>query len=128
MSKPKFEFLANSALPGDESGVAIWRYIEERGTDDVEIVGVGSDVTSGDVAAAEGLDEFCVGAEQFVGLGRCGVADDDSLAAAEVDDQVPRRQRRSARGRHSRRQSVRHRDRCGGSHPAAVMRSMGALR
>ena len=38
MSKPKFEFLANSALPGDESGVAIWRYIEERGTDDVEIV------------------------------------------------------------------------------------------
>lgn len=28
MSKPKFEFLANSTAPGDESGVAVWRYTD----------------------------------------------------------------------------------------------------
>ena len=38
MSKPKFEFRANSAAPDDESGVAVWRYTEERRTGDVEVV------------------------------------------------------------------------------------------
>ena len=38
MSKPKFEFLANSADQGDESGVAVWRYTDERRTGDVEVV------------------------------------------------------------------------------------------
>jgi hypothetical protein len=38
MSKPKFEFTANSAAPDDESGVAVWRYTEERRTGDVEVV------------------------------------------------------------------------------------------
>ena len=37
MSKPTFEFLANNASPGDDSGVAIWRYTEERRTGDVEV-------------------------------------------------------------------------------------------
>jgi hypothetical protein len=38
MTKPKFEFLANSAAPSDESGVAVWRYTDERRTGDVEVV------------------------------------------------------------------------------------------
>mgnify|MGYP000485242075 CR=1 FL=1 len=38
MSKPRFEFLANNASPGDESGTVIWRYTDERRTGDVEVV------------------------------------------------------------------------------------------
>ena len=38
MSKPKFEFLANSTAPDDESGVAVWRYTDDRRTGDVEVV------------------------------------------------------------------------------------------
>jgi hypothetical protein len=38
MSKPKFEFMANSGEPGDESGVAVWRYVETRRGDDVEVI------------------------------------------------------------------------------------------
>lgn len=38
MSKPKFEFLANNTAPDDESGVAVWRYTEERQSGDVEVV------------------------------------------------------------------------------------------
>jgi hypothetical protein len=38
MWKPKFEFMANSAAPEDESGVALWRYTDERRTGTVEVV------------------------------------------------------------------------------------------
>lgn len=38
MSKPKFEFFANNANRDDESGVAVWRYTDERRTGDVEVV------------------------------------------------------------------------------------------
>ena len=38
MGKPKFEFMANSAAPEDESGVAVWRYTDARPSGDVEIV------------------------------------------------------------------------------------------
>ena len=38
MSKPRFEFLANNTAEGDESGVAVWRYIDERRSGDVEVI------------------------------------------------------------------------------------------
>ena len=38
MSKPRFEFVANSAAPGDESGVAVWRYTDARRAGDAEVV------------------------------------------------------------------------------------------
>lgn len=38
MSKPKFEFLANSAAPNDESGVAVWRYTDPLRDNNTEIV------------------------------------------------------------------------------------------
>lgn len=38
MTKPTFEFRANSAAPEDRSGVAIWRYTDNHRGEDVEIV------------------------------------------------------------------------------------------
>jgi hypothetical protein len=37
-TKPKFEFTANTTELDDESGVAIWRYTDERRSGDVEVV------------------------------------------------------------------------------------------
>ena len=36
--KPVFEFSANSTAMADESGVAVWRYTDERRSGDVEVV------------------------------------------------------------------------------------------
>ena len=52
---------------------------------DVEVGVVGADVARGQVAPAERLDEPAVGAQQRLGLVGAGVADDDGLAAAEVE-------------------------------------------
>ena len=38
MGKPRFEFLANNTFGGDESGMAVWRYIDERRSGDIEVV------------------------------------------------------------------------------------------
>ena len=56
-----------------------------RLADDVHVGDVGAHVAGGDVAAAEGLDEPAVGAQQVRGLVGRRVADDDGLAAAEVE-------------------------------------------
>ena len=44
-----------------------------------------ADVLGGDVGATKGLDGAAVGAHEALGLERTGVADDDALAAAEVE-------------------------------------------
>ena len=36
--KPKFEFRANSAELDDKSGIAVWRYTENRRGEEVEII------------------------------------------------------------------------------------------
>lgn len=36
--KPKFEFMANSADAEDKSGIALWRYIDQKQDEDVEVV------------------------------------------------------------------------------------------
>ena len=36
--KPSFEFTANSIEPGDKSGVGVWRYIDHKRGEEVEIV------------------------------------------------------------------------------------------
>ena len=38
VSKPTFSFMANSSAPLDKSGVATWRYTEQRHTGEVEVV------------------------------------------------------------------------------------------
>jgi hypothetical protein len=53
--------------------------------DHVHVGAVGADVLGGDVAAAEALDEAAVRAQQRLGLDPLGIADDDRLAAAEVE-------------------------------------------
>jgi hypothetical protein len=62
--------------PGDEPRLA---------GDDVHVLHVGADVAGGVVAARERLDEAAVGAQQRLGLVGGRVAEDDRLAAAEVD-------------------------------------------
>lgn len=37
-TKPKFTFTANNPKRADESGVAVWRYIDQRCGVDVEVV------------------------------------------------------------------------------------------
>ncbi len=37
-TKPKFEFTANNTRLDDESGVAVWRYTDQRRSGDVEVV------------------------------------------------------------------------------------------
>ena len=53
--------------------------------DDVHVLDVGADVAGGVVAAADSLDEPAVGPQQRLGLVGRRVADDDGLAAAEVE-------------------------------------------
>ena len=53
--------------------------------DDVHVLGVGADVAGGVVAAVQRLHEAAVGAQQRLGLVGERVADDDRLAAAEVE-------------------------------------------
>src|ERR1700684_4066192 len=53
--------------------------------DHVHVLAVGADVAGGDVAAAERLDKPPVGPQQGLGLDLGWVADDDGLAAAEVE-------------------------------------------
>ena len=36
--KPKFEFNANSTAESDKSGVAVWRYVDVRRGEDVEVI------------------------------------------------------------------------------------------
>ena len=38
MSKPKFQFLANSTAPNDESGEAVWNYTDPMRDNNTEIV------------------------------------------------------------------------------------------
>ena len=37
-TRPKFEFTANNTQTDDESGIAQWRYIDQRRSGDVEVV------------------------------------------------------------------------------------------
>ena len=77
MSKPKFEFLANNAKMDDESGIAIWRYTDQRSTGDVEIV-VRQEFTSFRAAhAIDGLIAVAFTAGESCGFARCqdGVLD-----------------------------------------------------
>ena len=53
--------------------------------DDVHVLAEGADVARGDVAAVERLHEAPVGPEQRLGLLGRRVADDDGLAATEVE-------------------------------------------
>ena len=53
--------------------------------DVVHVLGVGPDVAGGEVAAVERLHEAAVGPQQRLGLELGRVADDDGLAAAEVE-------------------------------------------
>jgi hypothetical protein len=62
--------------PGGEPGLA---------GDDVHVLHVGADVAGRVVAAGERLDEAAVGAQQRLGLVGGRVAEDDRLAAAEVE-------------------------------------------
>ena len=52
--------------------------------DGFEVAAGGSDVGGGEVAAAESVDEAAPGAEETLGLVGARVADDDALAAAQV--------------------------------------------
>lgn len=61
---------------GDELGLA---------RHEVHVLDVGAHVAGGDVAAAQRLDEAAVGAEHRLVLVLVRVADDDGLAAAEVE-------------------------------------------
>ncbi len=73
---------------GDELGLAEHVF---------HVVDVDADVLGGDVAAAERIDEAAEGAEQRLGLVLGRIADDDRLAAAEVQAR-PRPPCRSCRG------------------------------
>src|SRR3712207_6998153 len=53
---------------------------------------VGAHVAGGDVAAAEGLDEPAVGAQEGLGLVEGGVADDDRLRSEEHTSELQSRQ------------------------------------
>lgn len=69
--KPKFEFMANSAAPEDESGVAVWRYVDERVTGDVEVV-VRQEFPSFRAAhAIDGLIGVAFIAGEACGFARC---------------------------------------------------------
>ena len=71
MSKPKFEFMANSAAPEDESGVAVWRYTDERRTGTVEVV-VRQEFQSFRAAhAIDGLLAVAFNAGEACGFARC---------------------------------------------------------
>jgi hypothetical protein len=68
MTVPTFEFKANSALPADRSGVAVWRYEDGRG---VECI-VRQHFDTFD--AAFGINELVKAAwdiGEAVGFGRC---------------------------------------------------------
>lgn len=69
--KPKFEFMANSAAPDDESGVAVWRYIDERRAGDVEVV-VRQEFASFRAAhAIDGLIAVAFNAGEACGFAHC---------------------------------------------------------
>ena len=71
MSKPKFEFLANNTALDDESGVAVWRYIDERRSGDVEVV-VRQDFPSFRAAfAMDGLIAIAFVAGEAQGYSHC---------------------------------------------------------
>ncbi len=80
------------AVGGIDGGVASTT-VEDRATGDeaglaghqVHVRTEGADVLGGDVAAAQALDEATVGAQERLGLDALGVADDDGLAATEVE-------------------------------------------
>src|SRR5690606_9422595 len=77
---------------GQYGGVA-GAAVGERAADDeaglagheVHVLAVGAHVAGGDVTAAERLDEAPVRAQQPLALVSGGIADDDGLAAAEVE-------------------------------------------
>ena len=53
--------------------------------DELHVVDVDTHVLGGDVAAVQRVDELAEGSEQRLGLVLARVADDDGLAAAEVE-------------------------------------------
>ena len=67
------------ARPAGEAGDVVRLHV-----DVVHVRRARADVLRGDVAAAEALDEAAVRAEDHLAIGRLVVADDDRLAAAEV--------------------------------------------
>lgn len=77
MEKPSFQFTANNTKPDDESGVAVWRYTEQRRTGDVEVV-VRQEFASFRAAhAINGLIAVAFTAGEACGFARCerGVLD-----------------------------------------------------
>lgn len=71
MSKPRFEFVMNSAAPGDESGVAVWRYTDARRAGDAEVV-VRQDFPSFRAAfAMDGLIAVAFTAGEADGYAKC---------------------------------------------------------
>ena len=72
MSKPRFEFVANSAAPGDESGVAVWRYTDARRAGDAEVVVVSQYFPSFRAAfAMDGLIAVAFTAGESEGYAKC---------------------------------------------------------
>ena len=67
----------------DSSGRPVTHLVSRAIVDHVR--GGRADVLGGDVAAAERVDDPSVGAQQPLRLDRRGVADDDGLAAAQVE-------------------------------------------
>ena len=69
--KPKFEFMAHSSAPDNTAGVAVWRYVDERRTGDVEVV-VRQEFPSFRAAhAINGLIEVAFNAGEACGFARC---------------------------------------------------------